>query len=142
MNLSPGDIVEIETDAGLAYVQVTHNHVSYPEVVRMLPGPHEARPELAMLAKASAGFAGMFPLGDALEQGRLSGRKLGNFPVPGESRAFPTFRMPVRDRQGNVVYWWLWDGEGLRLESEAGEANDTLPMREVMSLDSFLARLG
>lgn len=142
MKLSPGDIVEIETDAGLSYVQVTHNHVSYPEVVRALPGAHAARPELALLAKAPTGFSAMFPLGGALEQGRISGRKVGNYAIPDPDRAFPTFRMPVRDRQGNVVYWWLWDGEGLRLESEAGEANDRLPMREVMSLDSFMARLG
>jgi len=141
MKLSPGDIVEITTGEGLAYVQVTHNHVSYPEVVRALPGLHGTPPELALLAKAPANFSAMFPLGDALGQGRLSGRKVGNFAVPEQYRTFPTFRMPVRDRQGNVVYWWLWDGEGLRLEGEHGEANDSLPIREVMSLDSFMARL-
>ncbi len=142
MKLSPGDIVEIETDGGLAYVQVTHNHVSYPEVVRGLPGLQATRPELALLARAPTAFTALFPLGGALEQGRITGRKVANHPVPETDRAFPTFRMPVRGRQGNVVYWWLWDGEGLRFETDLEPANDKLPMREVMALDSFMARLG
>lgn len=142
MKLSPGDIVEITTESGLAYVQVTHNHVSYPEVVRVLPGPHETRPEITLLAKAPTVFPAMFPLGGALEQGRISGRKVGTYAIPDRDRTFPTFRMPVRDRQGNVVYWWLWDGEGLRFETGSGPGNDELPLREVMPLDNFMARLG
>ena len=142
MQLSPGDIVEIETGAGLAYVQVTHNHVSYPEVVRGLPGLHATRPEPVVLARAPTAFTALFPLGSALDQGRIAGSKVASHPVPQSDSTFPTFRMPVRDRQGNVVYWWLWDGEGLRFETDLDPANDRLPMREVMSLDNFMARLG
>ena len=142
MKLFPGDVVEITTEGGLAYVQVTHNHVSYPEVVRALPGLHGARPELAELANAPTVFSAMFPLGGALEQGRISGQKVGNYAIPDPDKAFPTFRMPVRDKQGNVIYWWLWDGEGLRFETGTEPANDKLPAREVMPLDSFMSRLG
>ncbi|MFP1631054.1 hypothetical protein ACLB6G_04890 [Zhengella sp. ZM62] len=143
MKLQPGDIVEIDTDAGHAYVQVTHDHPSYPEVVRALPGLHRKRPaDLAALAAAPGGFTAMLPLGAALEQGRIAGRRIGAAPVPAPFRPFPTFRMPVRDRQGNVAYWWLWDGEGLRHVGELEEAQSGLPMREVMTAQAFLARLG
>ena len=143
MKLQPSDIVEIDTDAGHAYVQVTHDHPSYPEVVRALPGLHRARPDdLAALAATPGGFTAMLALGAALASSRIAGRRIGTVPVPAPFRAFPTFRMPVRDRQGNVAYWWLWDGEGLRHVGELDEAQFGLPMREVMTAHAFLARLG
>ena len=45
MQFSAGDVIEIETEAGLSYVQVTHLHPSYPEVVRTLPGKYQTRPK-------------------------------------------------------------------------------------------------
>ena len=142
MKLFPGDVVEIPTADGLTYVQVTHTHPSYPEVVRTLPGAHGTRPDMAIVANAKTVFSAMLPLGDAITGGRLAGEKIGNFPIPDKDRPFPTFRMPVRDRDGNTVYWWLWDGDGLRFESDPAADVAHLPMREVMALDRFLARLG
>lgn len=142
MKLHPGDIVEIESGAGLAYVQVTHNHASYPEVVRALPGLHAARPDnVARLAGMEGAFTAMLPLGAALEQGRIAGRRVATAAVPPSCRAFPTFRMPVRDRQGNVAYWWLWDGEGLSHVSSLDDRQAALPLREVMTVQAFLANL-
>ena len=36
---APGDIVEVETTKGLAYVQLTHTHPSYPQAFRTRPKP-------------------------------------------------------------------------------------------------------
>ena len=110
-SLAPGEVVEIDTPAGLAYVQVTHWHPSYPEVLRALPGPRPTRPaDLATLVEAPTVFAAMMPLAAALATGRLPGRIVGRARIPEEARAFPTFRMPIRDRAGTVAYWWFWDG--------------------------------
>ena len=43
-DFTPGDVVEITTNKGKAYVQVTHIHSSYPPVVRALGGLHDSRP--------------------------------------------------------------------------------------------------
>ncbi|MCC5999946.1 MAG: hypothetical protein JJU19_03675 [Pararhodobacter sp.] len=140
--LAPGDIVEIETPAGLAYVQVTHNHASYPEVVRALAGLHSQRPaDLTGLAQGKTAFTGMIPLGEMLASGRLPGRRLGPVTVPREARAFPTFRTPIRDRQGDVVYWWFWDGEGLHYSTDPGTESQDWPLREVIGAKDLIARL-
>lgn len=140
--LAPGDVVEIETGKGLAYVQVTHRHCAYPEVVRALPGFHASRPaNVPELARGETAFRAMISLSGALEQKRIAGRRIGSEPIPLAERAFPTFKMAVRDRQGNIAYWWFWDGEGLRYEERPGPESERLPLREVMTADTLLARL-
>ncbi|MEW5420295.1 hypothetical protein [Amorphus sp. 3PC139-8] len=139
---NPGDIVEIETSNGLAYVQVTHNHPSYPEVFRALPGLFQKRPDdFSLLAKREGVFVAMSPLRSAIERGSLSGEFCGNQPVPKSEQTFPTFKMAIRDKQGNVAYWWYWDGEGLRYEADADADNETLPAREIMSVKALVGRL-
>lgn len=141
MKLHPGDVVEIETSGGLAYVQVTHNHPSYPEVVRALPGLHESRPaNIEGLAKEPSLFIAMLPLGDAIEKKRLKATKIGAAAIPKESKSFPTFRMPIGDKMGGVAYWWLWDGEGLSYKTELDLESSNFPMREVMSVNTFLQK--
>lgn len=143
MELNPGDIVEIETPGGLAYAQVTHNHASYPEVVRVLSGLHDSRPsDLETLARSMSHFTAMLPLGAAIERKRVSGTRIGAAAIPEEHEAFPIFRMPIHDKQGRVAYWWLWDGEGLRYETELDADTTDLPIREVMPVDAFMQRLG
>ena len=142
MTFSPGDVVEIRTDGGLAYVQVTHEHPSYPEVVRALPSLHAERPEdPAALAAGPASFTAMIPLERALARLGVAAEVVARAEVPDACRAFPTFRMPIRDKRGEVAYWWFWDGEGLSYDVELAEGQDRLPMREVMSAERFLAQL-
>jgi hypothetical protein len=50
--------------------------------------------------------------------------------------------MPIRDKQGGIAYWWLWDGEGLSYVTELDEKTSDLPMREVMSINTFMEKLG
>lgn len=143
MKLEPGDIVEIEKSGSLAYVQVTHNHPSYPEIIRVLPGLHQKRAEdVESLADSVSREIAMFPLGCALANRRLQGAKIGNALVPKQHMAFPTFGMPIRDKQGGVAYWWLWDGEALRYETELAENEANLPLREVISVSDFMEMLG
>lgn len=75
----PGDIIEVKLQNGLGYVQVTHNHPAYPEVVRALPGRHSKRPDdIAMLVAGKTAFTCMLPLFSVMEKGGLEGenRKL------------------------------------------------------------------
>ncbi|MCC6007439.1 MAG: hypothetical protein JJU40_07160 [Rhodobacteraceae bacterium] len=140
--LAPGEIVEIETPAGLAYVQVTHLHPAYPEVVRGLAGLHMSRPaDLEMLARAPTCLTVLSPLGAALSRNEMQARRLGRASLPEQARRFPVFRMPIRDRRGGIVYWWFWDGEGLSLMPPQGAPGESLPLREVTPPAALASRL-
>ncbi|MEX2519897.1 MAG: hypothetical protein WD969_11255 [Paracoccaceae bacterium] len=140
--LAPGDIVEIQTGGGLAYVLVTHLHSSYPPVVKALPGLFNMRPvDLCALAAKQAAFTAMIPLSSALSRLGVTAEVVDHAEIPTADQAFPTFRMPIRDKRGEIVYWWLWDGESLRYDVELDAAQSDLPLREVLSAERFLKQL-
>ncbi len=138
----PGDVVEIRTEGRRHYAQVTHRHPSYPPVVRALEGAHGERPQdLEALVAGPTRFVAMIPLAAAMRQAGAECEAVGRVEVPEDRRAFPTFRTPIRDKQGEVVYWWFWDGSGLSYDAELSAAQADLPLREVMSGARFLRRL-
>jgi hypothetical protein len=142
MPFSPGDIVEIKTPAGLAYVQVTHNHTAYPEIVRVIEGCFNERPsDIRKLARRATAFTTMVPLSGALELHKIEGTKIGSENVPDKDKPFPTFKMPIRDKKGEVVYWWLWEGDGLRHTLVDDGSYDGYPVREVPTITNFLERI-
>jgi hypothetical protein len=140
--LSLGEVIEIKVDGKLAYAQITHHHSSYPPVVRALAGPYDARPsDIDALVAGKTRFVAMIPLGTALTRASAEFEALGKFEMPPEHRDFPTFRMPIRDKQGEIVYWWFWDGRGLSYHVNLDATQDALPMREVMTGRRFLELL-
>lgn len=139
---APGDIVEIETPRGLAYVQVTHDHPSYPQVVRALPGLHPARPDLDVLVCREASFVAMVQLSEA---GGIAMRKAGSAPIAEADQPFPTFKMEIRDKiegvRKDIAYWWFWDGDSLTYDTNPSAAMRDLPSREVLSVKRLVERM-
>jgi len=141
-DFEPGDIIEIDVAGRKAHVQVTHLHGSYPPVVRAIEGLHESDAhDAASVAGRATKFVAMIPLQTALERAGATYANLGQAEIPEDHRVFPTFRMPIRDKQGNIVYWWFWDGRGLSYDTELNAAAANLPMREVMTGQRLLALL-
>lgn len=140
-NLEPGEIVEFQTEAGLRYVQVTHRHPFYPEVVRAIKGFYTKRPELAELGNSATAFSALCPISDILGSGNIDASAIGYAPLPEHATVFPIFRTPIRDRNGDVVYWWFWDGEGLRFDANPGPDTHNWPRREVIGSRELLTRL-
>lgn len=145
MKLVPGDIIELDNADGAIHVQVTHTHAAYPEVVRVLERDSGNQADGPMeLASRDTRLVAMVALGAALESGKINGRKVGNVPLTGASRDFPVFRMPVKDKQGNIAYWWFWDGDGLRYETDLSDEASAYPLRMTTSLEEFIrqAKMG
>lgn len=141
-DLTPGDLVEIHVGDKKAYAQITHNHPSYPPVVRVIKGLYDTRPaDLDALVSSKTSFVAMIPLASAMTRAGATVENLGISRVPQEHRDFPTFRMPIRDKHGEIVYWWFWDGRGLTYDAELSEAQSALPLREVMTGTRFLELL-
>ena len=138
--LCPGDIVEVETARGLAYLHLTHEAAPYPAVVRVLARGLAARPrDFAALAAGPAALTALVPLSEILSRGAITGRKVATLATG--AQPFPLFRTPIRDRKGAVVYWWLWDGTGLRWCGTDEAQIDTYPLREIIGAEDLLMRL-
>lgn len=141
-DMAPGDVVEIDVGSQKAYVQITHNHSSYPPVVRVLEGLHDKRPsDLNALVFGKTRFITLIPLGSAMARVGADCEVLGSHEIPADHRDFPTFRMPIRDKQGQIVYWWFWDGLGLSYDDTLDAVQENLPLREVMTGARFLELL-
>jgi len=142
-DVTPGDVVEIHVGNKKAYAQITHNHPSYPPVVRAIEGLFDTRPtDLEALVAGKTRFVAMIPLAGAMTRVGATLENIGNFPVPQAHRDFPTFRMPIRNKKNEILYWWFWDGRGLSYDVELTAAQGVLPLREVMTAAHFLELLG
>jgi hypothetical protein len=120
------------------YLQITHDHPAYPTVLRAIDGAAEGADAEAIAARPTA-FWAMVELGAALDHGTLEGRVIGQASIPADARRFPTFRLPVRNPAGVLLYWWLWDGQGLRLAGQ--DVDEELPLREIIDAATLKARL-
>ncbi|MBN1189564.1 MAG: hypothetical protein JXA46_07425 [Dehalococcoidales bacterium] len=106
-----GDIIEIPTSKGFAYVQCTHQiEEEQIAVIRVLDGFFKNRPiDFNELAYNKHKFITIFPLDLAVKQNIFV--VVGHVAVPKEAQKFPLFRAAGGiDRNGNVINWWLWDG--------------------------------
>lgn len=105
-----GDILEMATRRGLAYIQITHVDTAMGFLIRVIQGHFDERPaNPEALAGRPTQFVTFFPVAHALTEGILSAA--GTAGVPVSDRAFPVFRVPGEvDRSGRVLNWLLWDG--------------------------------
>ncbi|MGR3502483.1 hypothetical protein [Pseudaestuariivita sp.] len=124
--LAPGDFLAVETPAGTRHVQVTHLAAPYPPVLRALKGD---------IAEAETAFVAMADL--RTDDARIT--RIARADVPIADRAFPTFRLAVRDLSGQPLYWWYWSGDGLRLAPDPVDMR--LPLRQITPLEDVIAAL-
>lgn len=108
-----GDILEIPTRKGLAYVQFSHYHESPPHygaIIRVLEGFFQERPkEFHTLAGQRELYYTLFPVQAAVN--RKIFQIVGHTEVPLFAKNFPLFRAGNTNPQsGKVDQWWLWDG--------------------------------
>jgi hypothetical protein len=104
-----GDVIEIETRGGLAYVQYTHEHREPPRwgsLLRVLPGLYDRQPDLTKLVLEEERFSVFFPLHAALRRGLFS--IVANESIPAAKQAFPIFR--ARQAGATEGPWYYWDG--------------------------------
>jgi hypothetical protein len=139
--LKRGDVFEIRTDKGLAYVQYTHDHKDLGPLVRVLPGMFSSRPDnLKGLVVGPTRFVVFYPIVDAAR--RSLAQLIGSFPIPNHADAFPLMKW-VKPKLDGTLEWSLWDGrthvrDGIR--SLSHEEMD-LPDVTIFNHDYLLERL-
>jgi hypothetical protein len=106
-----GDVFEVHTPRGLAYLQYTSKHPEYSDTVRILPGLFKTRltpDELATLI-TQEGYFTFYLVSLALKHGLVE--LIGNYPIPaGLGSPSKLLRAGFRTSEGKALAWFLWDG--------------------------------
>ncbi len=104
-----GDVYELSTEAGLAYIQYTHLTEDELPLVRVLPGLYDSRPgDIASLVQQRECYFTYYVLPYALRDGDIT--LVSNEPIPERAREFPT----MRKRWGaDEVGLWLIGSAGI-----------------------------
>ena len=132
-----GDILELDTKAGLAYVQYTHQHPLMGGVIRVLPGIFLARPDdFHELSLRRERFVACFPVRTAVSKGIL--HIVAHETIPAYAREFPIFRTGPLDGNGQVSDWWLWDGTRSWHVGKLSAAQRKFPLKSIWN-DTLLA---
>jgi hypothetical protein len=123
-----GDIYELKTNSGLAYVQYTHEAEDNTQLIRVLPGVYSSRPnDMAMLSQQRELYFIFTVLIHALRKKELT--LASNQPVPEWAKQFPMMRKVAgRARGGKILGWHI--GHGLRLYT-VHEMQQALHVREL-----------
>ena len=108
-----GDLIEIKTPEGLAYVQYTAKHTDPPvfgELIRILPGLYKARPDdFSVLANQKERYFVFTPITRACRKKWAT--IVSNEVVPEWAQGIPLMRMANQiDSNGEGRDWYLWDG--------------------------------
>ncbi len=100
-----GDVAEIETPAGLAYVQYTDDNASMGQLVRVPPGLHSRRPvDIEKLTKQQELYFIFYTLDHALSAGQT--KIISHEPVPKWARPYPLMRNSgAIDHDGRTRTW-------------------------------------
>lgn len=110
-----GDIIEIPTSKGLAYVQYTHEDSIMGSLIRVLQGFYKERiapKELEKIINQVHRFQTFCPIHYSVNIGDWD--RVGNFPVPEFSQNFPIFKNMkylFKRPKPEDAEWFLWDGK-------------------------------
>ncbi|WP_157231951.1 ribonuclease E inhibitor RraB [Hyalangium minutum] len=106
-----GDIVEVRTPAGLAYLQYASKHPSYMDTVRVLPGlfPERPAPEKLEALSTHEGYFAFYLVSHAVRHGLAE--VVAHYPIPAGLEAPRAILRPgFITREGTVTKWWLEEG--------------------------------
>lgn len=136
-----GDVLEIKTPHGFAYVQVSHEHPMYGDLIRVLPGLYQSLPDLGELAQSPHLWVTFFPAKVAVSRGIV--RNAGNYPLPRDARAFPAFRIGgLPDPKTNAISRWSrWDGWASQPIAHMGREDWSLPPLETINDTLLIERI-
>lgn len=99
-----GDVAEIRTPQGLAYVQYTHQDKDMGALVRVLPGLYSSPPDLEALVSKRELYFVFYTLAYAIRKREAD--IACNLPVPKWAESEPFMRHASgRTRQGKITGW-------------------------------------
>ena len=137
-----GDIVQIATNQGYAYAQLTHRNKLLGYLLRILPGFHpEPLTEFATKVQSRELYQ-TFVFRDDLYESPVV-MIVGHEDVPKDAQAFPIFRDGIRDpATKQVTDWWLWDGTTSQKIGKLDDQQKALSIRSIWNYKILVDRVG
>lgn len=137
----PGDIIEVSTAKGLAYVQYTHQHPTHGGLIRVFDAVFESRPSgFAEIVKGPVRFSTFFPVRAAVHRGIF--KVVGHEVIAPQNAAFPIFRIGIEDpKSKKVALWWFWDGEREWAVGQITSEQRKMPLRAVWNATMLIERI-
>lgn len=140
MRLRSGQILEIETPCGLAYVQYVSRHRKYGDTIRVLPGQFSARPtDFARLAREHSYFA-FYPAGVAVAHGLAVAVAIEAIPAGREEPGLIRRRGAI-SRDGHTLTWLIVDGDREVLRRALTADEKRLPIAAIWNHAFLVDRL-
>ncbi|MEP5730324.1 MAG: hypothetical protein ABJL67_13260 [Sulfitobacter sp.] len=136
MTLCAGDVVRIDLEDAHFYAKCVCVHPTYHEILAIDPNGYDVPVATSDMLSFSE-FA-IAPMSHALQLGRLKGQVESHLSNQ-NPLTIPLFRFAVRDSAGRPIYWWLWDGQSIKI---AGPDCDIscLPDRKMTSISDLTSR--
>lgn len=133
----PGDILEVSTSRGLAYIHYTARHPEYGDTIRVLPGFFATRPaDFASLAASVEAYFTFYPVGAAVYHGLV--QIVARIPVaPGKELPL-RYRRRGASNSERIITWFIWDGTKDTLVWELSEADRHLPIASIWNHEALL----
>jgi hypothetical protein len=133
--LKPGDILELKTPRGLAYLQYVGRHVDYGDVIWVLKGFHQARPAEPAELVGGRGYYIFYPAQVAARRGFVEAVATG-VPLP-NGMAVP------RDlRWGGADMYWVISRNGVdTVRQKLTAAEKRLPLLEMWNHEFLVGRV-
>lgn len=111
-----GDVFEIDTPKGRAYIQYVLKNKMIGELIRVLPGVYENQPDnLLQIVNAKEEYFVHFPVKAANKQKIIN--LMGNFGLPKGIDIPKQFRTKKMDKHGTPIGWQIIDYETWQRET-------------------------
>jgi hypothetical protein len=133
-----GDILEVSTPRGLAYVHYTARDPEYGDAIRVLPGFFTTRPsDFTALASSPDAYFTFYPAA-----GAVLVEVVAHQPVP-PGQGLPTVyrRAGARSREGRVLAWLICEGSKETLVRELSEEQRYLPIASIWNHEALVHSL-
>jgi hypothetical protein len=134
----PGDILEVSTPRGLAYIHYTARDPEYGDGIHVLPGFFTTRPaEFTALASSPETYFTFYPASAAVSQGLVE--VVARIPVPPGQGLPPVHRRAgARSREGRVMAWLICEGTKETLVRELSEEQRHLPIAAIWNHEALI----
>jgi len=140
--LQIGDVFEINTPRGVAFLQYLNRDALMGEFIRVFAGTHAERPaSLESIVTPNEQFLAFFPV-TAAERKKIV-TFVGSAKVPSRLNEFPVLRAPGRidPVRRKIENWRLWDGKRSWGVDQLSEAERDLSVKEIVGAPILVDRI-